>query len=78
MGNIESMFVTSRSELAAAYDKEVYFGEVLGKHSEIQGTLEEHDITVVTDDQDFIAKLVGYVGHRVSGMCPLDYIQADE
>lgn len=78
MGHVEGLFVTTREELAAAYGRDVEFGEVLGKHSDIRGVLEEKDITVVTDDQDFIAKLVEYVGGQVSGYNPLSYLGSNE
>ena len=54
--------------------KEIYFGEVLGKHSEIFSPLEENDLTVITDDQGFIDKLIEIIGsNTISGYNPLDY-----
>lgn len=78
MGHVEGLFVTTRDTLAAAYGKDVYFGEILGKHSEVHGTLDEGDITIVTEDQSFIDKLVEYVGGDVSGYNPLGYMNQDE
>jgi len=55
--------------------EEIYFGEVLGKHSEIYGTLEEGDLIVKSEDQRFIDQLVAVIGSpTVSGYNPLDYI----
>jgi hypothetical protein len=71
-GDVDGTFVATEEEVAAAMGKEVYFGEILGKHSEIFGTLEEKDLKVLTDDQKFIEmfeKLVGDVGHN-----PLRYL----
>ena len=78
MGDVDGIFVTTQEELDKAYGKEVYFGEILGKHSEVYGTLEEKDITVLSDDQEFITKFVEIVGENPSGYNPLDYIQFDE
>ncbi len=78
MGSLEGLFVTTREALAGAYGQHVEFGEVLGKHSDISGVLEEKDITIVTEDQDFIGKLVEYVGEDVSGYNPLSYLNGDE
>lgn len=75
MGNVEGLFVTTQEELDVAYGKEVYFGEILGKHSEVHGTLTIEDITVVSEDQDFIEKLVALLGTSLSGYNPLSYIE---
>ncbi len=78
MGDVDGIFVTTQEELDEAYGKEVYFGEILGKHSDVHGTLEETDITVLSDDQEFIAKFVEIVGGNPSGYNPLNYIQFDK
>lgn len=74
MGDVDGMFITTRAQLAQAMGKHVDFGEILGKHSEIYGELSEGDITIVTDDQDFLAKMQGYVGCDVSGYNPLKHM----
>lgn len=33
-------------------DKEVYFGEIWGKHSEVYGSIEENDFKIVTDKKE--------------------------
>jgi len=79
MGSVEGLFVADEGEVAAAVGKEVYFGEILGKHSDVSGTLDAEDLTVATDDQDFIVKLVGIIGTTtISGYNPLSYIDGDE
>lgn len=77
-GSVDSLFITTNAELARAYDKHVYFGEILGKHSEISGTLERCDITIVSEDQEFIEKLEDLLGSTISGHNPLDYISDEE
>lgn len=79
MGTVEGLFVTTTEELEKAYGHEIYFGEILGKHSEVAGTLDREDIEIKSDDQDFIDKLVSLLGsERISGYCPLDYFQEEE
>jgi hypothetical protein len=79
MGDVDGLFVTTKEALEAAYGKEVYFGEILGKHSEIYGTLDEGDITILTEDQDFIAKFIEIMGTGdISGYNPLSYFQEDD
>lgn len=80
MGEVEGLFIAEESEVIAHLDKDVYFGEILGKHSEIYGTLGEEDLTVLSDDQEFIAQVERvFGGTRISGYCPLDYLsETDE
>ena len=44
MGSLSSVFIAPTDVVEDALGKEVYFGEVLGKHSEIHGILEENDL----------------------------------
>ncbi len=47
MGFVEGLFVATEEEIKDAIDKEVYFGEILGKHSEVYGTLEQGDLKAI-------------------------------
>ncbi len=73
MGDVHGIFAATQDEVKAAIGKEVYFGEILGKHSEIYGPLEERDLTILTDDKDFIAKAKSF-GMVPMGHNPLDHI----
>lgn len=77
MGDVTCIFVAEQSVVAAAIGKEVDFGEILGKHSEVFGTLDEEDLTVLTDDQDFIEKLEHYMGSSF-GHNPLDHLSEQD
>ncbi len=76
-GRVEGTFVADESEVAAAIGKDVYFGEILGKHSEVRGTLDLADVVIITDDQEFIAKAETY-GIASTGYNPLRYIGLGE
>lgn len=79
MGYVDGLFVTTTEELDASYGRQVYFGEILGKHSEIYGDLQPKDITIKSDDPAFIDKLVEIIGStNISGYNPLDYIEENE
>lgn len=71
-GNVEGVFVADDAEVAAAIGKEVGFGEILGKHSDVQGVLEENDLTVLSTDAAFCAAFQEHVG--TAGYNPLDYL----
>ena len=78
-GDVEGLFTCDRTTLTQAYGKHVHFGEILGKHSDVSGTLQEDDITILSEDQDFIKSFEAIVGAgTVSGYNPLSYISGDE
>lgn len=56
----------------------VYFGEVLGKHSEVFGPIDPDDIEVVTEDQDWLHKAQELGIDLDSGYNPLDYYEEDD
>lgn len=73
MGWIDSVFIATDEEMAAAMGQYVYFGEALGKHSEITTHLDPSQLTVLSDDQEFVAKLEG-MGFLPTGHHPLSCI----
>lgn len=54
MGSLKGVFVEDERLVEQCIGKEIYFGEVLGKHSEVYGPLEISDLTKVTDDPEII------------------------
>lgn len=78
MGNVAGMFVADIEKMEQSIGKRVYFGEILGKHSEIYGTLEQGDIELKTADQDFIFKFEEVMGEDFcEGYNPLDYLEEE-
>lgn len=72
-GSVEGVFISTPEEIKSAIGKTVYFGEVLGKHSEISGTLEEKDIQLVTQDPKAIQVIEDC--NLTTGFNPLDYLE---
>ena len=56
-GVLEGLFIATKAEVKMLIEKqiEVYFGEVLGKHSEIYGEMDNDDIDFVSDAPEVIA-----------------------
>lgn len=78
MGNVEGLFVAYDYQIKNIIGKEIYFGEILGKHSEIGGVLNLNDLEVLSEDQEFIDKLIQIVGTMsISGYNPLLYMIED-
>ena len=74
-GDIQGIFIADDDDVEAAYGAKLYFGEALGKHSNVKGTFKMEDIIPITDDQELIEKLESFFpGGRLSGYNPLDYI----
>ena len=67
-GDVEGLFKATREEVENAIGKEVYFGEILGKHSEVCGTLEEGEIKLVSDNP------IEVMNATESGYNPLEYL----
>jgi hypothetical protein len=76
MGSLQGLFVAEDTAIAAAMGKTLRFGEVLGKHSDIEMVLGPDDITLVTDDQEFIDKFQKY--NCQSGRNPLGYLPEED
>ncbi len=74
MGDVTGIFAAPRQDIEAAIGKRVCFGEILGKHSDIEGTLDWVDFEHLTDDPAFIeqAKEMKCIP---TGYNPLDYLE---
>lgn len=81
MGELSGRFVLDeegQKELEDSYGRTVYFGEVLGKHSEIYLDLKPEHIKVITDDQVFLNRAEELKIDLDTGFNPLNYIDDSE
>jgi len=78
MGSLDGLFIATQEAVDSLVGKYVHFGEVLGKHSDVGGTIEAGDITLVSDDQDKVEWLKGLLGYSISGYNPFDYYDPEE
>lgn len=78
MWNIYGLFIADDKDMndLISSEKEVYFGEVLGKHSEICWPISDEDITIITKNEDVITMVEDY--DLEIGYNPFDYIEDDE
>lgn len=76
MGSLTGLFVASPEKIKNLIGKEVYFGEVLGKHSDVFSIMEESDFKLLTDDQDFISKFIQF--DCESGINPFHYMEDED
>jgi len=74
-GDVEGMFIADEKEIEGAIDEEVYFGEILGKHSEVYGTIDQGDIEEIKVSETTVKEMEEIIGSTISGYNPLNYIQ---
>lgn len=62
MGELEGVFIADKLDVEILLDESlsIYWGEVLGKHSEIYGSLEEGELIFITDDIKVIDLVEAY------------------
>lgn len=79
-GFIDGVFFTTRDELESLIGKRVYFGEVLGKHSEVFGVIGPGDVHVITIDPAIVDGLYKANSNNstLSGYNPLRYVEEEE
>ena len=68
-GEVEGLFKATKEEVENAIGKDFYFGEILGKHSEVYGTIEEGEIELVSDNP------IEVMSATESGYNPLEYLR---
>ncbi len=66
-GTLEGVFIADDANMPKLYGKDIYLGEVMGKHSEVSLRFSEGDFEILTEDQDFIEhfdQVVGEIGYN--------------
>lgn len=76
MGDLDGVFISDMDEVADLIGKYVYFGEVLGKHSDIGVTIKEDDIQLLTIDPVAVEIVSKY--NLESGYNPFEYYEEEE
>lgn len=80
MGEIDGYFIATPEEVAAMIAEEptLYFGEVLGKHSEVVLDLTADHISLKSDNAEAVAVVKDLFGESVAGFNPLDYYEGPQ
>lgn len=72
MGSLDGLFIEDEQKVKDIIGKEVYFGEVLGKHSEVYSDMREYMFEAIDLPQDVIEMLEEKVGASISGFNPIE------
>lgn len=76
-GKLEGWFLARRLDVEDAIGEDMYFGDVLGKHSDVRGELKREHVTVLSQDPNDIEafrRVVGLTEGRWMGWNPLAQI----
>jgi len=75
-GKIDSLFLAKPHEIENAVGKKYNLGEVLGKHSNIYGTLKREEITLISENPIVVDELcrASNMCNTISGYNPMDYV----
>jgi len=76
-GELSGLFIATEDEIKSIIGKNLYFGEVLGEHSEIEDEIEDGDIMLVDCNQSTVTDLQKVCGDTVCGYNPLDYLSEE-
>jgi hypothetical protein len=77
-GTVEGLFVAADEEVTSLIGRTVSFGEILGKHSDVEVGLEDCDFTKIDVDAETVAKVSKQLGETWSGYNPLEYLGDNE
>lgn len=72
-GELDGLFIATEDDVKSLIGKEIHFGEILGKHSDIHGILGEDDFAVMSTDSALIEDLQRtFQSDTLCGYNPLD------
>lgn len=75
-GSLESVFAATEEQIAWIVGKDIWFGDVWGKHSSVSLTMETQDFTVVTEDPTAVKTFKEII--KLTGDCPFNYLEDEQ
>lgn len=78
MGSLDGLFIAEDNDIKDIIGKEIYFGEVLGKHSQVNGEMSEDMFKAIDIPEHVVDILEEKIGSTISGYNPFDYWEIEE
>lgn len=75
-GRVEGVFTATAQDIERIIGQHIYFGEILGKHSEVFGILERNAVKLLSNDPDVVR--VFKENNFSSGYNPFHYFERDD
>ncbi len=72
MGTVSGIFVASKNDVNRLYGQTVFFGEVLGKHSNTSAEITEDNLMLVDDRYDHVCMFTEL--NLANGINPLEFV----
>lgn len=76
-GDIEGIFIAEPEDINELIGSFAYFGEALGKHSNVGCVIQEQDIKQLQVLDSTVDDLLKVIGTDISGYNPLNYLEPD-
>ena len=78
MGSLEGLFIAEEKDVKDIIGKNVQFGEVLGKHSDVYDIMTEDMFAEIELPENVVKMLEEKIGSTLSGYNPFDFLEEDE
>lgn len=90
MGRVEGIFTATKEDVRALQGRTIYFGEILGKHSQVALEIDEGAIQLIDKYGPFVEQAEQLLGHHIrdpwtpwdsytiSGYNPFGYVTEEE
>jgi hypothetical protein len=75
---ISGMFISTEEEVSDLYEKEIYFGNILGPESEVAVKMSDDLFLKLEVSANAVAELEQNCGTSIVGYNPLDYASMEE
>lgn len=73
-GELTGLFIEDKDIMDFAIGKRIYFGEVMGKHSDVDIELKDYHIKELNVPLDIVDILKNELGTTISGYNPIEYM----
>lgn len=77
-GYVEGLFIATELQINKLVNNTIYFGEIMGKHSEVEIEFENGDFTKIDLDSKTIENITKLLGNTWSGYNPLEFLDDDK
>ena len=77
-GSLDGLFVSNESDFNMIIGKNVYFGEALGKHSDVEEVMTKEMFEVIELPDEVLDILEEKIGTTLSGFNPVDLLLEQE
>lgn len=75
VGLFEGLFFAEEEDLDKVIGKDIYFGEIFGRYSELVQNFEREDFKEINLSPESLIELQNHFGDTIAGYNPFDYLE---